>query len=207
MKGRPMRRALDLGCSVGRGTFELARGFDAVTGLDFSANFIRMAIAMQEQGPIRYTRRDEGELTTYCERTCRELGLEDVAGKVAFFQADACNLKELYSGYDLVYAGNLIDRLYSPRKFLGMIHERINPGGLLVLTSPYTWLETFTERDEWLGGIRRDGEPYTTLEALHDCLQAHFTPIGQPEDIPFVIRETRRKHQHSIAQLTAWERR
>jgi len=205
--GRPARRALDIGCSVGRTTFELARGFDEVTGLDFSANFIHMAIAMQEQGAIRYTRRDEGDLMTYCERTCRELGLEDTAAKVAFFQADACNLKDLYQGYDLVFAGNLIDRLYSPRKFLDTIHERINPGGLLVLTSPYTWMEAFTERDEWLGGVRRDGEPYSTLEALHDCLSPHFKRVGEPEDIPFVIRETSRKYQHTIAQLTAWERR
>jgi putative 4-mercaptohistidine N1-methyltranferase len=166
-----------------------------------------MAITMQEQGAIRYTRRDEGDLMTYCERTCRELGLEDVAAKVAFFQADACNLKDIYCGYDLVFAGNLMDRLYSPRKFLDTIHERINPGGLLVLTSPYTWLEQFTGRDEWLGGIRRDGEPYSTLEALHDCLSLHFKPVGAPEDIPFVIRETRRKFQHTVAELTAWERR
>ena len=48
----------------------------------------------------------------------------------------------------------LIDRLYDPAKFLGMIHERINPGGLLILTSPYTWLEEFTERAKWLGGFK-----------------------------------------------------
>jgi 5-histidylcysteine sulfoxide synthase/putative 4-mercaptohistidine N1-methyltranferase len=206
MQGRPMKRALDIGCSVGRTTFELARAFEQVTGLDFSANFIRMAIALQEQGAIRYTRLEEGELTTFIERTADELEIKGLADKVEFYQADACNLKALYSGYDLVFAGNLIDRLYNPRKFLATIHERINPGGLLVITSPYTWLEAFTERDEWLGGYRRDGEPYTTLEALHECLSAYFKPIVEPEDIPFVIRETRRKHQHTIAELTAWER-
>jgi len=207
MAGRPMRRALDLGCSVGRATFELARGFEQVTGLDFSANFIRMAIAMQEQGAIRYTCREEGDLVTYREQTRTALGLDAVADKVAFFQADACNLKALYTDYDLIFAGNLIDRLYSPRRFLRMIHERIVPGGLLVLTSPYTWLEEFTARDEWLGGWRRDGEPFATREALHELLAPHFRPMGEPEDIPFVIRETARKFQHTIAELTAWERR
>ena len=47
----------------------------------------------------------------------------------------ACNLPEKFSGYDLVLAANLIDRLYSPRLFLATIHERLNPGGLLVITS------------------------------------------------------------------------
>jgi hypothetical protein len=29
--------------------------------------------------------------------------------------------------------------------------------------------------------------------------------LGEPRDFPFVIRETRRKHQHTIAQMTVWE--
>jgi len=29
--------------------------------------------------------------------------------------------------------------------------------------------------------------------------------MAEPQDLPFVIRETRRKFQHSIAELTVWE--
>jgi len=65
----------------------------------------------------------------------------------------------------------------------------------------------YTERDEWIGGFRKDGEAHTTLAALHELLTPHFKPIGEPVDVPFVIRETQRKHQHTIAQLTAWEHR
>ena len=52
--------------------------------------------------------------------------------KVTIKHMATCNLKPIYDDYDLVFAGNLIDRLYSPRKFLTMIHERIRPGGLLI---------------------------------------------------------------------------
>lgn len=53
-------------------------------------------------------------------------------------------------------AANLIDRLYSPRKFLTTIHERMNPGGLLVITSPYTWLEEYTKkRSGWVDTGKR----------------------------------------------------
>lgn len=205
--GLPRRRALDIGCSVGRSSFELARAFEHVTGLDFSANFIRLGVEMQEHGSVRYTRRDEGELMTFVERTLEEFDLSGTEDRVEFQQADACNLKELYTGYDLVLAANLIDRLYNPAKFLSSIHERINPGGLLVLTSPYTWVDEHTEREQWIGGFRKDGEPYSTFEALGDLLGDHFERLADPEDIPFVIRETRRKFQHSIAQMTAWKRR
>jgi 5-histidylcysteine sulfoxide synthase/putative 4-mercaptohistidine N1-methyltranferase len=206
-EGLPRRKALDLGCAVGRASFELARVFDEVTGLDFSANFIRLGVDLQEHGSLRYTRRDEGELTTFVERLLADFGLAEAAPRVTFQQADACNLKALYTGYDLVLAANLIDRLYSPRKFLTSIHTRINPGGLLVITSPYTWLTDYTERSEWLGGFRKDGEPYSTLEALGDVLGTHFDRVGEPEDIPFVIRETARKFQHSVAQMTVWRRK
>ena len=92
------------------------------------------------------------------------------------------------------------------RSCLATIHERLNSGGVLVLTSPYTWLEEFTKRENWVGGIRKDGEPYTTTQGLQELLGAHFRMIDQPRDIEFVIRETRRKFQHTISQMTAWER-
>jgi 5-histidylcysteine sulfoxide synthase/putative 4-mercaptohistidine N1-methyltranferase len=207
MRGKPKALALDLGCAVGRATFELAREFEHVTGLDNSARFIRMAVDLKEKGYIRYVLPEEGEIVSYREKFLSEFGLDGVKEKVDFFQADACNLKTLYSGYDLVLACNLIDRLYDPAKFLTTIHERINPGGLLILTSPYTWIEEFTKRDRWIGGFRKDGENVTTLQALEQILSENFMSVGEPRDVPFVLRETKRKFQHSIAQMTVWERR
>jgi putative 4-mercaptohistidine N1-methyltranferase len=206
MRDRPRKRALDLGCAVGRATFELAREFDFVTGLDFSARFIRIAHQMQEKGVIHYQLPEEGEIVSFHERRLDDFGLESFHDKVEFFQADAANLKSQFSNYDLIHAGNLLDRLYDPRRFLTNIKDRLNPGGLLVLTSPYTWLEQFTKRENWVGGIRKDGEPYYSTEGLQEILGAHFKMIGQPRDIEFVIRETRRKFQHTVSQMTVWER-
>ncbi|GAM11146.1 iron(II)-dependent oxidoreductase EgtB [Geobacter sp. OR-1] len=203
---RPKGHALDLGCAVGRASFELARGgFSWVTGLDFSTRFFRLAARMQEEGYLRYELAEEGEVVSFHEIDLAALGLAGVREQVDFYQADACNLPGKFTGYDLVLAANLIDRLYSPRKFLSTIHERLNPGGLLVITSPYTWLEEFTKKEEWLGGYRDSGEPVWTLDGLKEALAPHFRMLGAPRDVPFVIRETRRKFQHSIAELTAWE--
>jgi len=206
MEGRTKGQALDLGCAVGRAAFELARGgFEKVTGLDFSTRFFRLAARMQEEGYLRYALPEEGEVVSFHEIGLKELGLEWIRERVQFFQADACNLPVKFSGYDLVLAANLIDRLYSPRRFLTSIHERMNPGGLLVITSPYTWLEEFTKKEEWLGGYREAGEPVWTLYGLKEALAPHFRMLGEPRDVPFVIRETRRKFQHSVAELTVWE--
>ena len=203
---RPARRALDLGCAAGRSTFELARRFDEVTGIDFSARFIGLGVQMAGQGVLRYTLVDEGELIAWREAWLKDLGLDGVRERVTFFQGDACNLKPQFTGYDLILAANLIDRLYSPARFLGTVHERVNPGGLLIIGSPYTWLTEHTPREEWIGGFKRDGENVTTLDGLQDLLGGHFRLIEGPVEVPFVIRETKRKFQHTLSEVTVWER-
>lgn len=206
MGSRPARHALDLGCAAGRSSFELARHFDRVTGIDFSARFIGLGVQMQQYGRLRYTFAEEGELVSYHERSLDALGLADLRAKVEFFQGDACNLKPNYTGYDLILAANLVDRLYSPAKFLDHVHERLNPGGLLLIATPCTWLEEHTPRAEWIGGFKRDGENFTTLDGLKLSLGKHFRLIEGPLDVPFVLRETKRKFQHTLSEVTVWER-
>ena len=206
IQGRPAKTALDLGCATGRATLELAKHFDHVTGIDFSARFIGLALKLAQQGVLRYTMVNEGDLVSYQERSLAELNLNDVAHKVAFWQGDACNLKPQFTGYDFILAANLIDRLYSPRLFLSHIHERLNIRGVLMITSPYTWLEEHTPREEWIGGYKKDGENVTTLDGLKEILGQHFKLLHAPVEIPFVIRETRHKFQHTLSEATLWER-
>ncbi|OUR64774.1 SAM-dependent methyltransferase [Methylophaga sp. 42_25_T18] len=207
MGDKPMNKALDLGCAVGRASFELAKSFEHVTGIDFSARLINLGVQLKEQGVIRYSIADEGDLVLYRERQLAQLGLAESANKVEFLQGDACNLKPLFSGYDLVLAANLIDRLYKPGLFLSTIHERINVGGLLLVTSPYTWLEEHTNKEDWLGGFKKDGENFTTLDGLKATLAEHFELKKGPVSVPFVIRETSRKFQHTLSEVTIWERK
>tara|TARA_R110002012_G_scaffold149905_2_gene309250 strand:+ start:230 stop:463 length:234 start_codon:yes stop_codon:yes gene_type:complete len=76
-----------------------------------------------------------------------------------------------------------------------------------VIASPHTWLEEHTPRAEWLGGFKKDGENYSTMDALHDLLSEHFTAVGTPVKLPFVIRETANKYQHNFTEVTIWERK
>ena len=199
------RRALDIGCSVGRSALELARWFQRVDGIDFSARFIQSGVRLQQGGEVHYEVPTEGELTVARSVSLGRLGLDGTADRVAFSQGDACNLKAIHSGYDLVLAGNLLDRLYDPGLFLDLVPGRILPGGLLVITTPWTWLEEYTPKAKWLGGRREHGEPLSGFEGLRRALAGSFDLVHRT-DIPFVIRETARKHQHSIADVTVWRR-
>ena len=205
MKDKPRKKAFDIGCAIGRSSFELARGFDEVIGVDFSARFIQEAEVLKQNGVLRYTIPTEGELESFHEIKLSNFHLENEAKKVSFWQADACNLKPIFKDFDLILAGNLIDRLYDPKKFLDSLVDRLNDGGMLILTSPYTWQEESTPKEKWIGGYKRDGENVTTLQGLEEILGNDFTLL-ETRDVPFVIQETARKHQHTIAQMSVWQK-
>lgn len=202
---RPKTRALDLGCASGRASFELARHFEHVTGVDFSARFINQGVQLQRGESLRYLLQEEGELSEYKACNLKGLGLDEVTARVEFWQGDACNLKPQFSGYDFIFAANLLDRLYSPAQFLRGIHERLRPGGVLMIASPYTWLVEHTPREEWIGAFKKDGERFTTLDGLGALLGTYFERLGEPVQRPFVIRETKRKFQHTISEVTFWQ--
>ncbi len=206
MKDRPRRKAFDIGCAIGRSTFELARGFDEVIGVDFSARFIQEAEVLKQNAVLRYTMPTEGELESFHEVHLDTFGLETACKKVSFWQADACNLKPIFKDFDLIFAGNLIDRLYDPQKFLESLSDRMNDGGILILSSPYTWQEASTPKEKWIGGYKRDGEKVSTLQGLEEILGKSFRLL-ETKNVPFVIQETARKHQYTIAQMTIWEKR
>ncbi|MCX6073644.1 MAG: putative 4-mercaptohistidine N1-methyltransferase [Campylobacterales bacterium] len=201
------QNALDLGCATGRASFELACGFEHVTGIDYSENFVRVGKELQRTGSIGYLQNGEGELTTDKKIVVDDYEFKNNLAKVTFFQGDACNLEPKFSGYDLIMATNLIDRLYEPQLFLKNIHERISSGGVLVLTSPYTWSEEYTAKEFWIGGVRDEkGVEISTLDGLKKILEENFDLLAT-EDVPFVIRETSRKFQHTISQMSVWRKR
>lgn len=206
-KSTQQKRALDLGCATGRASFELAQVFDHVDGIDYSQVFIDAAVELQINGRISYAQNGEGALKnqTIIDLSVYSFGAS--RANVAFSQGDACNLAPQFKEYDLVMATNLIDRLYEPQLFLNSIHERINVSGYLVLTSPYTWLEEYTQKKFWIGGyVDENGCEISTLDGLTKLLEANFELIVT-EDVPFVIRETARKFQHTISQMSVWKKR
>ena len=107
----------------------------------------------------------------------------------------------------MIMATNLLDRLYNPRLFLDTVESRLNKEGVLVLTSPYTWQESSTSKEFWLGGYKdEEGNEIRTIDNLKKILGGKFELIYL-EDIPFVIKETARKYQHTISQMSVWKKR
>ncbi len=194
-------RALDVGCSVGRSSFELSRFCLDVLGIDLSESFIQAARSLREHGVLRFEVLAEGDICELMQARVPD-GLD--RARARFQVGDAMNMPDDFGSFDVVLAANLICRLPEPRLFLRRLSQLVNPGGQLLLTTPFTWLEEFTPRAKWLGGRREEG--IRSSEALKEILDPDFE-LQVTRDLPFVIREHERKFQYGIALGWRWVRR
>ena len=198
-------KALDIGCSVGRASFELKKEFNKVDGLDFSNKFIQIANQMKKDKYIKYINTLEGDCSVSKKVNLEDIKLDINTNDLNFYQADAMNMDEKFNSYDLVIAVNLIDRLTKPSVFLHDIEERILSNGILLIASPYTWMEEYTPKENWIGGYKKDGKVINTIDGLHEILDNKFELIEE-EKLEFVIRETKNKYQHTISNVSVWKK-
>ncbi len=196
-------RALDVGCAVGGASFKLAEMFSEVTAVDLSQSFIDAAKLLQTDGTIKFNCRTEGEqlisLEARMDRTLSQ--------RINFRRADACSLPPEYVDFDAVLLANLLCRLPRPTACLSRMSGArgiVRKGGLLVITTPFTWMEKFTPRESWFGG-RKDDEK-TSEEELIERLSNDFELLDK-FDMPLLIREHARKYQLISSLATVWQRR
>ena len=107
--------------------------------------------------------------------------------------------------FNLIFGGNLIDRVPDPAAFLTSVGDFIEPNGLLILTSPYSWLEQFTPKDKWVGGYIENEKPVTTTEGMGRILtKLGFKELCPSEDIRFSIKDNEWVFQYTLACATFW---
>jgi len=187
-------RSLDLGCAVGRSSWELSLVSDSVIGIDFSHIFINAAHKMRDEGRVSIAWQNEG-------REMEELVLEAPRGNAEtlhFEQGDAMNLRPDLGSFRRVHASNLICRLPQPELLLKRLPELVESGGELVLATPFSWLEEYTPKDHWPKG--------DSFQWLTNGLDRSFELI-ETNDEPFLIREHARKYQLVFSKVSYWRRR
>ncbi|CAD5123895.1 DgyrCDS12202 [Dimorphilus gyrociliatus] len=197
-----LKRGLDIGCAVGRSTFEMCNFLDEVVGIDYSQSFVDACNILKGSGSIRYSVCSIGDLEDSYQAI---VDSKIDRGKAEFRRGDACNLPLDLGQFSVVLAANLICRLHSPQYFLRRLADLVVTDGILVLTSPYTFLREYTPAENWIGGFVRDGKPIVGLTGLQEQLGDYFDLVHEME-LPFTIRETERKHQWTVSHVTVWIR-
>jgi len=195
-------RALDLGCAVGRTSFELSRCCSEVVGIDFSHAFIAAANSIRQSGRIPLLLKREGQLG---DAVTNQLVDGVHPERVSFLQGDAEDLPGSLGRFDAITFANVLDRLPHPRVALAGLARIANPGAQLVVCSPFTWWDDFTAPEERLGGFMRDGREVTSHDSIAAALAPDFA-LQATLDLPFLIREHERKYHFSVAQTSIWTR-
>ena len=201
-------KVLDLGCAVGRASFDLSKTFKEVIGLDYSQAFVDAAKRMQELGRVDYVRHESGRFNSTLSAS-----LEDSVDpkRVSFVRGDAAELRATdlaangqMSGFDAALLSNLLCRLPDPAVCLRQFVEDeslLNPGGVLVIVSPNSWMAQYTAEENFL-----DGESNEVALAKIGVILEGFELLHEG-DLPFMIREHRRKYEYVVSQVSVWRKR
>lgn len=185
---------LDLGCSVGRTTSELALrkvGGGTVVGLDLSFAMLRVARRALREGRVTYARRRSG--LVYEERI---FSVPRAGGDVALFCADALALPFRPGTFGLATSFNLVDCLVSPLDHLRGLDSVLRARGALALATPFDWAPTATPVEAWLGGHSprgpAGGRPEAVLAALlggdHPVAVAGLSLIEHVRGLDWFVR-------------------
>ena len=189
-----IENALDVGCAVGRSSFVLSELADSVLGVDYSSSFIDAAKAISESGELDYEYHEEADRWKKGKAI-----IDKISDNLQFEVGDACNLRDDLGSFDLVHAANLLCRLPEPQAFIARLTELVSPGGQLLLTTPFTWLEEFTPQERWINGE-------DCASALKQILNPFFE-LEYEKNMPFLLREHKRKFQYTMALGMRWRRK
>lgn len=172
------RRVLDLGCGAGGTAFHCAAAMpDAlVLGIDGNLALMRIARRAALQGEVRYGRRRVG--LVYDDR--RFAVTLPGAERVDFWVCDAAALPFQARSVDLVIALNLLDCLPDPVSFLHATAALLQPGGGLLLATPFDWAARATPAAHWIGGHSQRGPGGGAAEPL---LASLLTPGAHPRAV------------------------
>ncbi|MEP1871725.1 MAG: 5-histidylcysteine sulfoxide synthase [Paraglaciecola sp.] len=199
-------RVLDIGCGVGRLSFELAKLAGQVDGIDFTARHIQHCLDLKEQGQLRYAMPTQGEIFDFHEVTLAELGFEQAPENLNFAQGDGHNLKPQFADYDLVICHRVIEYSYHPEMLLKQLSQRVKAGGVVVIGSSYGWNEDITDKKHWIGGVKRNGENLSSEAHLLDIMQDQFELLQQA-DIVSQFELDKRTSQTANNHITIWRKK
>ncbi len=105
---------------------------------------------------------------------------------------------------------NLLCRLPDPLSCLSRLkggNGLVKPEGVVVITTPFTWLDEYTHRRR-TGWVRFDVTMVRSspLDALHRVLSREFDLLEE-FDTALALREHRREYQIVLPLVTVWRRK
>jgi SAM-dependent methyltransferase/uncharacterized protein YbaR (Trm112 family) len=191
---RPPGPVIDVGCSVGRGTFAMAEHGDGlVLGVDLNFPMLRLAARVLRTGTVRYSRRRSGLVYDRREFAAPLPQRE----RVDFWACDVGALPFAAGTFSMAVGMNVLDCVGAPREFLAGLSAVLKDDGQAVLACPYDWSASATPVETWLGGHSQRspaaGSSAAVLRALltpgaHPSSLNTLKLVAERDDLPWYVR-------------------
>ena len=140
-------RAVELGCSAGGIVHALAGTADHVVGVDLGMPILRLARRVLAGETVDYARRTIGRHYEPARAAAPR-----AVDNVTLACADALDPPLVPRAYQRVVALNVLDSVPDPHGLLVVCDALCEPGGELILSSPYAWQAGITDADKRFGG-------------------------------------------------------
>jgi SAM-dependent methyltransferase len=203
--------ALDVGCAVGRFTFELAKTHRHVIGVDTSIAFIHQARQILLRRRLDFDLIIEGTLTE--PRGCR-FDDSDMSG-VEFIVADAMALPFRSHSFETVATLNLLEKVPDPVLHLREINRMLlKDRAGFIFSDPFSWDPAVSPPETWLMGSGNGNGDYSlrgidTLRRMFAGAFGIFDPplkITADGEVSWRIRKTANLWEHITSQYLVGER-
>eukprot|EP01063_Lacrimia_lanifica_P016556 TRINITY_DN230_c1_g2_i5.p1 TRINITY_DN230_c1_g2~~TRINITY_DN230_c1_g2_i5.p1 ORF type:complete len:747 (+),score=334.25 TRINITY_DN230_c1_g2_i5:62-2302(+) len=204
--------AADIGCRSGRTSFELAKTFDQVQGIETSARYIIPGCQMREVSQISWTVPVAGVVSETRRAAAPFFGIPDVVHNTTFWQSDPTNLHPHLKGYSMVLVNlNLLERTSNPRTFLTDLARITNKGAIVVIASTYQWQDFEALRDYpelWLSGYldKETDEPVSGLDGLKNVMGPAFDLLETDAAFPYSLPLTTTSNVDGTCEVSVWRK-
>ena len=193
LKNKPGAPMIDIGCAVGRCSFELAaHNPGLVLGVDLNFSLLRIAQRILRDKRISFPLKRTGVVY---DRHDYEISF-DHQDQVDFWACDALALPFENESFYFANALNIFDAVSSPRRLLMSIRDMLVSGGNAILATPYDWTPT-TPMQNWVGGHTQlgpdNGKPESLVRQMLAADQnprtiRNFSLVGEIENYPWELR-------------------
>lgn len=197
--------ALDIGCAVGRLSFEMSKTHSRVVGIDTSFSFIENARKLLNEKRLQFDLIIEGAITE--QRACG-LGNDWNFERIDFIVGDAMALPFADHLFSTASSVNILEKVPDPFRHLKEVNRVLAcRNALFAFSDPFTWDETVSPADLWIGGSPDglfSGRGIDGMRRLFSGEKGIFNPpmdILESGAVSWKIRKTENLREHIRSQF------
>ncbi|MFH2093493.1 MAG: methyltransferase domain-containing protein [Pseudomonadota bacterium] len=196
---------LDIGCSVGRLTFEMSPTHDQVIGIDTSRSFIQKARQLLNRKRLDFELIIEGQIT---ENRSIEFNNGWQYDRIEFLVADAMALPFPNHFFSTIASINILEKVPDPLKHFTEINRVMTrEKAMFIFSDPFSWDESVSSPDSWLSGTpqgKYQGRGIDTIKRIITGLDQIMDPpmtVTDQQDVAWKIRKTQNLWEYINSQM------